>query len=247
MTRDRTAFALFGTTATEPAPRLLRAGGLTAEFANGNLRAIRFEGTEILRAIAFLVRDRDWGTCDLALSAVDINETENGFSLTYAGTCEGPGGSRLQVAAEIHGEPSGRLSFNAKASSSTGFETNRCGFCILHPVVGLAGEPARIEYVDGRIEDTRFPDLIEPWQPFREMRAITHRVMPGVTAECRMEGDTFEMEDQRNWSDASFKTYVRPLALPWPYRIEPDEPAEQRIRLSVRDERKAARPSLHPG
>ena len=23
------------------------------------------------------------------------------------------------------------------------------------------------------------------------------------------------MEDQRNWTDASFKTYVRPLALPW--------------------------------
>ncbi len=61
------------------------------------------------------------------------------------------------------------------------------------------------------------PDLIDPWQPFKDMRAITHTVRPGLTAECRMEGDTFEMEDQRNWSDASYKTYVRPLALPWPY------------------------------
>ena len=34
-----------------------------------------------------------------------------------------------------------------------------------------------------------------------------------------MEGDTFEMEDQRNWTDASYKTYVRPLALPWPYTL----------------------------
>ena len=29
-----------------------------------------------------------------------------------------------------------------------------------------------------------------------------------------MSGDSFEMEDHRNWTDASFKTYVRPLALP---------------------------------
>ncbi len=28
------------------------------------------------------------------------------------------------------------------------------------------------------------------------------------------------MEDHRNWSDASFKTYVRPLALPWPYTLQ---------------------------
>jgi len=27
------------------------------------------------------------------------------------------------------------------------------------------------------------------------------------------------MEDQRNWTDASYKTYVRPLALPWPYTL----------------------------
>ena len=80
-----------------------------------------------------------------------------------------------------------------------------------------------------------FPELIDPWQPFKDMRAITHEVRPGVSAECRMEGDIFEMEDQRNWSDASYKTYVRPLALPWPYRAAgrraqspDDQPAHHR-------------------
>ena len=42
---------------------------------------------------------------------------------------------------------------------------------------------------------------------------------PACASTCRMEGDAFEMEDQRNWIDASYKTYVRPLALPWPYTI----------------------------
>ena len=71
------------------------------------------------------------------------------------------------------------------------------------------------------------------------MRAITHSVRPGVRAECRMEGDTFEMEDQRNWSDASYKTYVRPLALPWPYMLPvrgslPAEGTSRRSRALLR-------------
>ena len=48
-----------------------------------------------------------------------------------------------------------------------------------------------------------------------------------------MEGDTFEMEDQRNWTDASYKTYVRPLALPWPYTLAKGTVIEQAVRLSV--------------
>ena len=34
-----------------------------------------------------------------------------------------------------------------------------------------------------------------------------------------MEGDSWETEDHRNWTDASFKTYSRPLALPYPYKV----------------------------
>ncbi|MGO7609592.1 hypothetical protein ACC695_40830, partial [Rhizobium ruizarguesonis] len=46
---------------------------------------------------------------------------------------------------------------------------------------------AAVEHVDGQIVATRFPDVIEPWQQFKEMSAINHAVMPGVQAECRME------------------------------------------------------------
>jgi D-apionolactonase len=48
-----------------------------------------------------------------------------------------------------------------------------------------------------------------------------------------MEGDTFEMEDHRNWMDASYKTYVRPLALPWPYMLKAGEKLSQRVTLKL--------------
>ena len=39
----------------------------------------------------------------------------------------------------------------------------------------------------------------------------------GLRAEA---GDVFEIEDQRNWTDGSFKTYSTPLSLPFPVPVE---------------------------
>ncbi|HWT60749.1 MAG TPA: hypothetical protein VN284_23175 [Rhizobium sp.] len=232
MTAD--AFQLYGTHAVETPPIRLTAGKLAADFADGNLRTIRYRGIEVLRAISYLVRDRDWGTYSPVIADLRIEQGDDRFDIAYRARCEGPDGTKLVIDVRIRGYPN-RLDFEAEGVSETGFETNRCGFCILHPIVDVAGSSARVEHVDGRIVETRFPDVIEPWQPFKEMRAISHEVMPDVTAECRMEGDTFEMEDQRNWSDASYKTYVRPLALPWPYKIPVNQPVRQKTSLTIRD------------
>ncbi|MBY3091760.1 hypothetical protein HFO72_13230 [Rhizobium laguerreae] len=227
-------FQLYGTRLVETPPVRLRAGKLEVDLANGNLRTIRYDGTEVLRAISYLVRDRDWGTYSPEIADLRIEQSDDRFDVAYQACCDGPDETKLIIDVRIVGSPD-RLDFEAEAIAPTGFETNRCGFCILHPIVGVAGSPATVEHVDGRTVATRFPDVIEPWQPFKDMRAITHEVMPDVQAECRMEGDTFEMEDQRNWSDASYKTYVRPLALPWPYEIPANRPVRQKTSLVIRD------------
>ncbi|NKL98388.1 D-apionate lactonase [Rhizobium leguminosarum] len=234
------AFQLYGTRLVETPPVRLRAGKLEADLANGNLRTIRYDGTEVLRAISYLVRDRDWGTYSPEITDLRIEQSDDRFEVAYLARCEGPDDTKLIIDVRIVGSPD-RLDFEAEAIAPTGFETNRCGFCILHPIVGVAGSPATVEHVDGQIVATRFPDVIEPWQPFKDMRAITHAVMPDVQAECRMEGDTSEMEDQRNWSDASYKTYVRPLALPWPYQMPADRPVRQKTSLVIRDARGSTR------
>ncbi len=236
MTAD--PFELYGTKEAEKPPVRLVAGRLAADLADGNLRSITYDGVEVLRAVSYLVRDRDWGTYSPGIENLSIAGSEGGFKVTYRAQCDGPEGTKLSIDVRIAASES-ELTFEAEATSPTGFETNRCGFCILHPIVGVAGSAVIVEHVDGRRDETRFPDLIEPWQPFKDMRAITHTVVAGISAECRMEGDTFEMEDQRNWSDASYKTYVRPLALPWPYRIEAADTVRQRIVLAIKDRRAA--------
>jgi hypothetical protein len=61
-------------------------------------------------------------------------------------------------------------------------------------------------------------------------------VAPGLLAEVRFLGDVFEMEDQRNWSDASYKTYSPPLALPYPAEIRAGTRVRQSVTLTLRGE-----------
>ena len=124
-------------------------------------------------------------------------------------------------------------SFDVTAEPVTAFRTARCGFAVLHPIAGVAGQPVTIEHVDGSQEAAVFPDHISPAQPFKDIQAIRHQVAPGITARCGFHGDVFEMEDQRNWSDASYKTYVRPLALPWPYVMEQGFANQQSVELEI--------------
>jgi hypothetical protein len=225
--------AYYGTEDPIPEVRLLQAGELTAEFIDGNLRAIRYGGREVLRAVSYLVRDPSWGTSIPSITELVVEDGRDGFDVRYRAHCTAENGAELVYDAAIIGRSDGTISFSAEATPSADFVTNRCGFTILHPILGLAGRPVEVEHVEGSIEHAVLPDLIDPAQPFKDMRAITHEVAPGIRAICRMEGDAFEMEDQRNWSDASYKTYVRPLALPWPYTLPAGVPQRQSVTLSI--------------
>jgi hypothetical protein len=232
------AIALYGTEEEVPPPRVLRAGRLSAELEAGNLRYLRWDGEEVLRAVSFIVRDRDWGTYAPEISDLRVEEDGDAFRVSLRAVT-GDGEQSLSYEARIEGRADGTLTFDGEGRTETGFLTNRTGFVILHPIDGVAGAPVTLLHTDGRTVEGAFPEIIDPVQPMMDLRALTHRTPGGLTVETRMEGDTFEMEDQRNWTDASYKTYVRPLALPWPYRIEPGEEVRQRITVTIRGETRA--------
>src|SRR5262249_34857304 len=138
----------------------------------------------------------------------------------------------LPWSAEIIVSADGGLRFSARAAPETDFVTNRTGFVILHPLARVAGCPVDVVHTDGTQRRARFPALVDPEQCFFDIRALSHEAAPGVWATCTMEGDAWEMEDHRNWLDASFKTYVRPLALPHPYVIPGGSTVEQSVTLA---------------
>ena len=225
---------LFGT--EEPPPRrdMLTAGRLSAVLEAGGLRHLRWDGLEVLRAVAFVIRDTSWGTYRADLADLQIEADAERFDVAFKANCDGPEGD-LRFAARIEGSSSGRLTFRAQGSSERGFCTNRTGFVVLHDLAGTVGRPVRVEHVGGGRSDGMFPDCVAPAQPIRDIRALTHQPRDGLSVQVRMAGDTFEMEDQRNWTDASFKTYVRPLERGFPYVIAPGETVEQSVEVVIED------------
>ncbi|MGH6885170.1 MAG: D-apionate lactonase, partial [Geminicoccales bacterium] len=173
------AVMLFGTEAPVTPPKLLRAGPLTCELEAGNLRYIRVAGREALRALSFIVRDKDWGTYNPEISNLKVGQGSDSFQVSYDARCKDDI-QELTYRATITGASNGSLAFEATGTAVTDFLTNRTGFVILHPIEGVAGEPVEVLHVDGTSEHSTFPALIDPTCPFQDVRALTHEVLPGV-------------------------------------------------------------------
>ncbi|WP_194163377.1 hypothetical protein [Polymorphobacter fuscus] len=222
--------ALYGTATPPPAIRRIEKGRLRFDLVDGNLRSICVDGTEVLRAIQYLLRDRDWGTVPPLIRDLRIDPDRDEIRIAYSADCIDPDGGRLAYAARIMVRDDS-IDFTVEARAIDDLRINRLGFCVLHPAA-LAGHPLRIAHGDGSATTAVFPALIAPWQPFTDIRTLVHQ-QDGLTVSCRVEGDTYEMEDQRNWSDASYKTYARPLALPWPYAIAAGTTCRHAVRVDV--------------
>jgi D-apionolactonase len=232
----------YGSESSFPDPLPLRAGPLTLLYESGSLRNLSMNGHEVLHQVYAAVRDQNWGTVPGVLSDVQIEQGTNSFSIRYRSEHH-----RHEIhfvwMGTITGTADGTITFTMDGEARSTFRRNRIGFCVLHPMV-VAGLPCTIEEVGGKLYEAVFPDTIAPHQPFFNLRAITHEVLPGVRAEVRMEGDTFEMEDQRNWTDASFKTYCTPLGLPFPVTVEQGTRITQTITLRLHGAGQSGRVAL---
>src|SRR5260370_42568344 len=99
---------LYGTDEPVTSPRVLRAGALSVEFEAGNLRYIRFGGVEMIRAVSFIVLDKDWGTYNPTISNFGSEEKADGVRVAYSEVAE-DGGQGFAYSAQIVGPSGGTL------------------------------------------------------------------------------------------------------------------------------------------
>jgi len=194
------------------------------------LRAVALRGEELFRGIGFVVRDRNWGTYRLEAEP-QVEQTADRITVAVRGRVSGADGA-LDWRLDWTITPQGLLG-RMHCTSETGFPTARTGFVVLHAVPGCRGKPLTITHADGSTETSRFPAPVSPHQPFFDITAMDYATEAGHRLRLHFEGETYETEDQRNWTDASYKTYSRPLSKPFPYRIGPDAPDEQSIHLDI--------------
>ena len=234
----------------EPLPEgaHLRAGPLSTIFEAGDLRYIRFGDHEILRRVYVAIRDHNWDTILPQLSNVQIEQESDTFRITY--DVENKSADiNFYWGGTITGGADGTITFSMEGEARSTFRRSRIGFCALHPM-SCAGIPCRIEKVDGTVVESAYPIAIAPQHiidgeikpvaPFNNMRAVSYEVTSGIEAEVRFEGEIFEMEDQRNWTDASYKTYGTPLSEPFPVEVPAGTKISQRITLTLKTQRESS-------
>ena len=170
------------------------------DVLDGALRTICWQGIEVIRGIDCPIRDENWGT----YPQEEVEERWEGELGGYQRRFTVAGGA-LSGELRVQLGERGHLSVELRLSANRAFSTNRAGFVVLHPIAGVAGTPLQVLHSDHQVEQTQFPKYISPGQLAFDIFGLTHECN-GMEIKLEFSGEVFEMEDQRNWGDASFKT-----------------------------------------
>lgn len=218
-----------------PTRTALRAGAWSLGYESGDLRYLAISGREAVRRIYAAVRDRNWDTVPGTLSDVEAAWSETSFRVCYTSTHR-QRDIHFVWRGTIEGSEDGVITFKFDGEARSTFLKNRIGFCVLHPIRECAGKRCRLAYSDGSQTEVSFPEFIAPEQPIRHFQNLVrmaHEVLPGIWSVVEFEGDLFETEDQRNWIDASFKTFCTPLSLSRPMEIRAGTGIRQVVRCRI--------------
>ena len=209
---------------------------LNSLVQRGALGPFYCEGHEVLRRIFVTVRDRHWQEIAPTEWEAAIDESRRTVSMAARHISE-------LVDFEWHGtlqvsEDSRTLQFAFAGTVRRDMEICRLGLIVLHPLESLIGSRLTAKGLQGS-ERITVAGQIHPQpivdgvpdsllEPFSELR-IDREDFGGLA--LFFAGDQFELEDQRNWGDASFKTYCTPLRLGVPRRVKAGTAVAHRVEV----------------
>ncbi|MBI1301572.1 MAG: hypothetical protein GC137_07935 [Alphaproteobacteria bacterium] len=201
-------------------------------YADGFIRYISAGGVEVVRMINHALRDQNWGTVPMIIRDETVQEGVDGFHVEYTAVCNQDAVS-FRVTCSILGYSDGTVEFNYSGEATSDFLRNRIGFTVLHPIRSCAGKDVKIVNHGGEASSFVFPETISPHQPFKNILEMHWSPTPGLSASLFFSGEVFETEDQRNWTDASYKTYCTPLEIPFPVSVKKGEKISQQVIFKV--------------
>ena len=207
----------------------LETGPWRLQLRGDELADIEYRRRPVLRAIRPVIRDHDWRTLSPSVESLTSSDDAGTLSLRLALRFAGFG---AEYGAELALQASGNeitVTFDGVAPRD--FRSNRIGLVVLHRPDD-AGRTITITAPDQTRTNGAFPTDINPHQPFLNIAAMDWE-RDGTAFRLDFSGDTFETEDQRNWTDASFKTYSTPLSRPFPVTTHAGDQVHQSIRLTA--------------
>ncbi len=221
-----------GSEAARP-PRIpLQAGPWSMDFQDGDLRRISLDRTEVVQRLCVLVRGKNWETLPRTIASLHVEIKQHSFLL--ACECQSHlDGVDFRWTLRAEGSEQGAIRYAFDGAAFSTFWASRIGICVLQPASGFCGKTLSVKADDGAIRQLVLPHEIAPWPLFTDAREVSYQLDEFPTIRLALFGDLFEAEDQRNWGDASFKIYSRPLRLSYPYRVPEGSRVGQSACLTV--------------
>jgi hypothetical protein len=206
--------------------------GFTLDIARAAIRNITYQGAQIIDLLYTAIRPWDWSTLNSDEHSEDVKISGDNCIVTITDTFKGS----MQGQTVLTLRPNGKFTVDYKLTGLDHFEINRWGVCFcLHTGdwMGATVKASGSEYkLASEISPQRVIDGITqglfPASNDMHFVAVDKRSLKVIST-----GKILEAEDQRNWTDNTYKIYSGSLAEPRPFVIEKGITWEQGVEFEV--------------
>ena len=215
-----------------PDTRRVEHAGFTVDIARAAIRNLTYEGAQIIDLLYTAIRPQDWSTLtadehseETEISGEDCKITINDI---YAGALHG------KTILTLH--PGGRFTVDYQLVGLGKFEINRWGICFCLDTGDWMGSKV--------LADGDSYALSKEISPQRVIDGVTKGIFPAAnilhftapdqrSLKVISASRLLEAEDQRNWTDNTYKIYSGSLAEPRPFLIDKGVSWQQRVECEV--------------
>ena len=207
-------------------------GGFTLDLAREAIRNIRYEGVQIIDLLYTAIRPSDWSTLKSDEYAADLRISGNDYEITITESFT----SALVATTKVILSAGNTFSVEYELKGLAEYSVNRWGICFCLDTADWMGasvlssgnsysllrdiSPQRV--VDGFVQGL-FPESHE-----MQFIAADQRYLKVAS-----NGKVLEAEDQRNWTDNTYKIYSGSLKEPRPFTTSPGSSWKQKVNFEV--------------
>ena len=207
-------------------------GGFTLDLAREAIRNIRYEGVQIIDLLYTAIRPSDWSTLKSDEYAADLKISGNDYEITITESFT----SALVATTKVILSVGNTFSVEYELKGLAEYSVNRWGICFCLDTADWMGasvlssgnsysllrdiSPQRV--VDGFVQGL-FPESHEMQFIAADQRCL----------KVASNGKVLEAEDQRNWTDNTYKIYSGSLKEPRPFTTSPGSSWKQKVNFEV--------------
>lgn len=206
--------------------------GFTFDIARAAIRNVTYQGAQIIDLLYTAIRPWDWSTLDpdQHTETVEVENEECKITITDLFA------SSMQGVTTVTVKPGGKFTVGYELTGLGRYEINRWGVCFCLHTGDWMGSTVRASGANY--------NLIKDISPQRVIDGVTQGLFPASnemefiapnnrSLKVSSAGKVLEAEDQRNWTDNTYKIYSGSLSEPRPFVIDKGTVWKQQVDFEV--------------